>query len=115
MVLKLCVTHHSLQDDLRIRVTCRIDHARAVDQEDALHQRDVLPDLGLAGYRGHLADFLGPQRVDDGALAHVWVTDEADADLLLVDVQLCGHTPKDFKNVWYRLKSYGRREHIIPK
>ena len=44
--------------------------------------------LGLAGNGCRLADFLPPQSVDDGALADVRVADEADADLLLVQVQL---------------------------
>lgn len=37
---------------------------------------------------GHIANFLGAQRVDHRALANIWITDEPDADLFLVSVQL---------------------------
>ena len=49
----------------------------AVDKVDALHEGDVLPDLGLPRDGRHLADLLLLERVDDGALAHVGVADEA--------------------------------------
>uniref|UniRef100_A0A8W7PVQ6 Uncharacterized protein n=1 Tax=Anopheles coluzzii TaxID=1518534 RepID=A0A8W7PVQ6_ANOCL len=80
--------HHRLQHLLRVGFRGRVDDARAIDQEDALHQRDVLPHLRFARDRGHLAHLLAAQRVDDGRLAHVRVAYEADADLLLVHVQL---------------------------
>lgn len=37
---------------------------------------------------GHTADLLGPQCVYHRALADIWIANEADADLLLVRVQL---------------------------
>lgn len=58
------------------------DAAGAVDQVDALHQGDVLPDLGLAGDGGDRADLFLAEGVDNGGLAGVGVADEADRDLL---------------------------------
>ena len=46
--------------------------------------------LGLPGDGRHVADLLGPQGVDDGALPHVGVADEPNADLLLISVELGG-------------------------
>ncbi len=40
--------------------------------------------LGLPGNGGHTADLLGPESVDDGALAHIRVADQPHADLLPV-------------------------------
>ena len=64
------------------------DDAGAVDEEDALHQGDVLPDLGLTWDGRDLAHLLLPQGIDDGRLAGVGVADEADGYLLAVLVQL---------------------------
>ena len=67
----------------------RIVHdSGTVDEEHALHQGDVLPHLGLAGYGRHIAHLLLAQSVDHRTLARVRVADEAHADLLLVLVQL---------------------------
>lgn len=44
--------------------------------------------LGLPGDGGHVADLFGAQGVDYGALAHVGVTDEPHADLLLIAMEL---------------------------
>ena len=44
--------------------------------------------LGFSSNGRHLADLLGSQGVDDGALAHVGVADKPHADLLLVHMQL---------------------------
>lgn len=44
--------------------------------------------LRLSGYRGDGAAFAALERVNDAALAHVGVADEADRDLLPVGVQL---------------------------
>jgi hypothetical protein len=66
----------------------RRNNAGAVDQIDALHKGDVLPNLGLPGQWCHIADLLLLERVDDARLAHVGVADEANADLLLVGMQV---------------------------
>ena len=65
-----------------------VDDARAVDEVDALRQRDVLPDLGLPRDGRDLADGLGPQGVDHARLADVGVADDAHADLLGLAVEL---------------------------
>lgn len=57
--------------------------------------------LGFSCEGRYVADLLGSQCVDDGALAHVGVANEAHTDLLLIRVQLTGqrntsvstHTP----------------------
>ena len=70
-----------------------VDDARAVDQEHALGQRDVLPDFRLPGHGRDVADFFRAQRVDDRGLADVWVADKADRDVLLVRAQ-AGELPE---------------------
>jgi len=65
-----------------------IDDSRAIDQEDTPEQGDVLPHFGLAWNRSDFAHSLRSQGVDDGTLANVGVSNESDADLLLVLVQL---------------------------
>lgn len=37
---------------------------------------------------GHIANFLGAQRVYHRALANIWIANEPNADLFLVSVQL---------------------------
>ena len=63
-----CETHYSFQDNLGIGVPRWVDYSGAVHQKDKFHQRDVLPDFSLTEYRRYLADFLGSQCVDNGAL-----------------------------------------------
>jgi hypothetical protein len=64
-----------LQDGVRLAVVRRRGHhARAVDHENASHQRDVLPDFGLPRNRRDFAHTLGPQRVDDGAFSDVRIS-----------------------------------------
>lgn len=65
----------------------RVDHTGTVDQIDAPHEGDVLPDFGLPRDRGHFADDFGLQGVNDGGLSGVWIADETNADLFLVVVQ----------------------------
>ena len=87
-VRQCSLTYHSLQHRIALRVVgVVVHHTGAVDQEDPLEQRDVLPHLGLARNRRSLADLLTTERVDDGALAHVGVPNEANADLLLLSMQ----------------------------
>lgn len=62
-------------------------NSRTINHVDALHERDVLPDLGLTSNRCNNADLLLPQCVDDGRLARVGVADHADRDLFAVAVQ----------------------------
>ena len=62
------------------------DDAGAVDEVDAFHESDVLPDFRLAGDGGGGADAFLAEGVDDGRLADVGVADEADGDLLAVGV-----------------------------
>ena len=59
-----------------------------VDEEDAPHQGNVLPDFGLTCDRSDFTHFFGTQSVDDGRLPDIGVADEADGDLLLVGVEL---------------------------
>lgn len=59
----------------------------AVNQKDALHERNVLPDLGLTRNGGNHAHLLLAQGVDDGRLARVGVADKTDRNLLTVAVQ----------------------------
>ena len=66
----------------------REHHARTINQVDSLHERNVLPDLGLAGYGRHIAHLLLAQRVYHRALACVRVSDEAYTNLFVVFVQL---------------------------
>ena len=68
-------------------VRCGYD-AGAVDEVYAFRERDVLPDLGLAGDGSDIADLASFEGIDDARLADVGVSDEADGDLLLVRVQL---------------------------
>ena len=62
----------------------RGNNSRAIDEVDAAHQGDVLPDFGLSGDGSSLANGLLLQRVDDGGLANVGVSNETDRNLLLV-------------------------------
>jgi hypothetical protein len=56
-VVEALHAHDTLEDRVHVLVSRLMVHdARAVDQEDALHERDVLPHLGLARHRGRLAD-----------------------------------------------------------
>lgn len=68
--------------------------------------------LGFSGDGRHVADFLGAQRVDDGTLAHVGVTDEAHADLFLVRVELREDEERDGKKSPFPVerKPYSRVE-----
>ena len=65
----------------------RWNDSGAVNQVDPLHERDVLPDLGLAGDGCGGADAFLAEGVDDGGFASVGVADEANGDLLAVGVQ----------------------------
>ncbi len=81
-------TDNTLENDVGLAVAVREHHTGTVDQVDALHERNVLPDLGLAGDRGHFAHLLLAKGVDHRALARVRVADEAHADLLVLLVQV---------------------------
>lgn len=70
----------------RVFVTWR-NNTRTIDQEDSLHQSDVLPHLGLARDGCNLAHFLLAQGVDDRRFTCVRVSDETDRDLLAVRMQ----------------------------
>ena len=81
--------HDALEHGGRLRVACGgRDDPRAVDEVDALRERDVLPDLRLAWDRRDVADLARLEGINDGRLADVRVADEADGYLLLVGVQL---------------------------
>uniref|UniRef100_A0A182FLJ1 Uncharacterized protein n=1 Tax=Anopheles albimanus TaxID=7167 RepID=A0A182FLJ1_ANOAL len=87
-------THNRFQHFLGIGFRRRIHNSRAIDQKDALHERNVLPDLRFACDRCHLAHLLATQRIDNGRFADVRVSDETDANLLLVHVQLANLAQK---------------------
>ena len=63
------------------------DDTGAVDEVDALHEGDVLPDLGLAGDGGDSADLLGAEGIDDRGFAGVGVADKTDGDLFALGVE----------------------------
>lgn len=63
------------------------DNTGTVDQVDSSHQGDVLPDLGFSGNRGHGADLLLAQSVDNGRFACVGVSNKPDTDLFAVRMQ----------------------------
>lgn len=63
------------------------DDTRAIDEVDALHEGDVLPDLGLSWNWSDCAYLLVAESVDNGGFAGVWVSDETDGDLLAVGVE----------------------------
>lgn len=80
--------HYSFENRGRLTVShSNGNNARAVDEVDASHQRNVLPHFCLAGNGGDCADLLLLECVDDARLARVGVADKADRDLLLVRVQ----------------------------
>jgi hypothetical protein len=82
-------TYHSFQNNVSLGILIAWIHdSRAIDQEDALEQRNVLPHFGLTRNRCDLADLLLAQRVDDGTLADIGIANETNADLLFVLVQL---------------------------
>mmetsp|Transcript_26598 Transcript_26598/g.79031 ORF Transcript_26598/g.79031 Transcript_26598/m.79031 type:complete len:281 (+) Transcript_26598:923-1765(+) len=87
-VLQVLYAHNALEHRVRLAVRrLVVHHAGAVDEEDALHQRHVLPHLRLARHWRCLAHLLGAQRIDDRRLADVRVADKADRDGLLVGAQ----------------------------
>lgn len=78
-------TNNALEHLGCLIILCRWRHnTRAVDEVDAAHQGDVLPDLGFTGDGSHIADLLLLEGVDNGRLADVGVANEADRDLLAV-------------------------------
>ena len=86
-VRDLLGANDGLQNLLRVALVLVVYDTRAIDEVDALGQRDVLPDLRLTRDRRHTAAGFLHKRVDDGRLAYVWVADQADADVLLVAVE----------------------------
>mmetsp|Transcript_6562 Transcript_6562/g.18159 ORF Transcript_6562/g.18159 Transcript_6562/m.18159 type:complete len:283 (-) Transcript_6562:92-940(-) len=84
-VFELFDAHDALEYGVRFGIALvGVDDSRAVDEEDSLHQRDVLPYLCLAWDGGHVANLLRSQRVDHGRLADVRVAHHAHRDVLLV-------------------------------
>lgn len=61
--------------------------SRAVYEINPLCQSDVLPGFGLSRDRSHPAARLFHQSVDHRALAGVWISDKADADVLFILVE----------------------------
>lgn len=50
-------SHNTFQDNVSLVIIVLVVHdPRAVNEEDALHEGDVLPDLGLPRHRRYLAD-----------------------------------------------------------
>lgn len=87
-VLDVLDTHDTTEEDILRGVGCGgWDDTGAIDQVDALHEGDVLPDLGLSGDGSDGADLLVTESVDDGGFAGVGVADEADRNLLTVGVE----------------------------
>ena len=82
-------SHDALEDGVGLRVFRRRVHdARTVDEVDALHQRDVLPHLGLARDGGNSAHLFAAQGIDDGTLANIGVADKTNRNLLFVRVEV---------------------------
>lgn len=65
-------------------VSCVRHHTRAIDEEDSLHECDVLPDLRLSRDRGRLAALLAHERVDHTRLPCVRVSDHANRYLTFI-------------------------------
>ena len=88
MIFGLLDVLHSddtLQDDIGFRVMgVGLHDTGAIDEIDASHQRNVLPDFGLARDGCNGADGFGAKRVDDGGFAGVGVANETDRDLFLI-------------------------------
>lgn len=87
-VLDVLNTDNSLKQNILWRIgRGRWDDTRAIDEVDALHESDILPDLCLSWNWCDGADLLVAKGVDDGGLSSVWVSDEPDGDLLAVGVK----------------------------
>lgn len=63
------------------------DNTRAVNEVDSLHQSDILPHFGLTRDRSDRANLLLAKSVDNGGLARVGISNQANGDLLAVRVQ----------------------------
>lgn len=63
------------------------DDTGAIDEVDTLHERNVLPDLCLAGDGCDGAHLLGAKGVDDGRLSGVGVPDETNGNLFALGVE----------------------------
>lgn len=87
-VLDLLDLYDTTEENIRGSIgERRRDDTGAIDEVDALHERNVLPHLGLAGDWSHCADLLGTEGVDDGRLSGIRVTDQSNGDLLALRVE----------------------------
>jgi len=78
-VLDVLNAHDAAEEDILRSICCTgRDDTRAVDQVDALHEGDVLPNLGFARDGSDRADFLVAEGVDYGGFARVGIADETD-------------------------------------
>ena len=65
-------------------VTSVWHHARAVDEEDTLHECYILPDLSLSRDRSSFTALLPHERVDNTWLARVGISDNANRYLTFI-------------------------------
>ena len=87
-VLDVLNTNTTAEQEVLIGIVLvRWDDTRTVDHVNALHQSDVLPDLGLTSDGRNNAHLLFPQSVDDGRFTSVGITDHAHGDLFTIAVE----------------------------
>ncbi len=51
-------TYHTLHDHLRFSCTVGVDNAGTIDEVNGFEESHILPDFGLTGNRGDLANLL---------------------------------------------------------
>jgi hypothetical protein len=86
-MLDLLDTHNTSKNQVGRRVGARgRDDTGTVNQIDALHQTDILPDLSLSRNGSNSANLLFEKGVDDGRLSSVRPTNQTDRYLFSVGV-----------------------------
>lgn len=87
-LIDLFSSHTSLQHTLDIVFSLRnMDCSGAINQVDSFGQSHILPNLSLSWNWSCLADSLLEERVDHTGLSDIGITNEANADVLLVSVE----------------------------
>lgn len=79
--------HHTFEYFINFGLILIVDDTGAIDQENALGHRDILPHFGLTGDGSHLAASLLHQSIDDRRFTNVRVADKPDRNRLFVSVQ----------------------------
>lgn len=72
-------THDTPEEDVFRGVVCVRRHdTGTIDEIDAFHKCNVLPDFGLSRNRGNGGDLFLAKGVDNGGFAGVGIADQAD-------------------------------------